>query len=149
MLTKVVDDQRKIVHILLVMKTTKSLTLTKSILENTSDDNVEVNEKGFIIVTNDDYPTHYVSLSLDISGVELELSDELNRTSVVVYRTTNQQVKDILSEDYYVYVNENSTIVIVSDDVPEYTVLFGIDDGGQISLDILTEDGVETNVGRI
>lgn len=89
-----------------------------------------------------------MSVSLDTSGVLIELNDETNRSSVVVYRTTNQQVKDILSEDYYVFVNE-STIVVVSDDVPDYKVLLGIDDGGHISIDILTEDGVETNVGQI
>ena len=146
MLTKVVDDQRKIVHSLLVMKTTKSLTT--SILTSILDDNVEVSEKNIIIVTNDDYPNHYVSVSLDTSGVLIELNDEADRSSVVVYHTTNQDVKDILSEDYYVYVDDGG-IVIVSDDLPEYKVLFGIDDGGHISIDILTEDGVETNVCRI
>ena len=131
------------------MKNDLTKNILTDILTDITDDNVEVNEKGFIIVTSDLYPNHYVSLGVDISGVELELSDETNRSSSVVYRTTNQDVKDILSEDYYVFVNENSTIVIVSDDVPEYKVLFGIDDGGQISLDILGEDRVETNVGRI
>jgi len=124
--------------------------LTNSILTDITDDNVEVNEKGFVIVTNDDYPNHYVSLGVDISGVELILTNEEDRTETVIYRTTNQLVKDILSEDYYVYTTENSVIVIKSDDVPEYTVLFGIDDGGHISLDIFNEEGgVETNVGQI
>ena len=128
--------------------TIKSI-LPNYILTDICDDNVEVNEKGSVIVTHDDYPNHYVSVSLDTSGVLIELNDELNRTSVVVHRTTNQDVKDILSEDYYVYVNENSSIVIVSDDLPDYKVLFGIGDGGYISIDILGEDGVETNVCRI
>jgi hypothetical protein len=128
----------------------KNKNITTEILENTSDSFVEVNEKGLIIVTSDSYPNHYVSLGVSISGVELILTNEEDRTETVVYRTTNQQLKDILSEDYYVYVNESSVIVIVSDDLPEYKGLFGIDDGGHISLDILTEEeGVETNVGQI
>jgi len=127
----------------------KNKNITTEILENTSDEFVEVNEKG-LIVTSDKYPTHYVSLGVSISGVELILTNEEDRTETVIYRTTNQLVKDILSEDYYVYTTENSVIIIKSDDVPEYTVLFGIDDGGHISLDIFNEEGgVETNVGQI
>jgi len=150
LITKVLDDQRKIGHCFLVMKIDlKNKNITTEILENTSDVHVEVNEKGLIIVTSDNYPNHYVSLGVTVSGVELILTNEEDRTETVIYRTTNQLVKDILSEDYYVYTTENSVIVIKSDDVPDYDILFGIDDGGHISLDIFTSEGVETNVGQI
>jgi hypothetical protein len=99
--------------------------ITTSIINTTSD--VEVNERGVIIVTSDEYPTHYVSIGLDTSGVVLSLYNETTDEETVIYRTTDTDVKDMMSEDFTSGTNEKG-IVIQSDDVP-FTVEFIVDDG--------------------
>jgi len=107
--------------------------ITSSIITSTED--VEVNERGIIIVTSDNYPNHYVSIGLDISGVVLSLHDETTDEETVIYRTTVMEVKDIMSEDFTSGTVDNG-IVIQSDDVP-YMVTFVVDDDGNIKTNVV------------
>ena len=111
-----------------------NLKITTSIINTSSD--VEVNERGVIIVTSDEYPNHYVSIGLDTSGVVLSLTNETTSVETVIYRTTDTDVKDLLSEDFTSGTNEKGGIVIQSDDVP-FTVTVTVDDGGNIKTNVV------------
>jgi len=107
--------------------------ITTSIITSTED--VEVNERGIIIVTSDSYPDNYVSIGLDTSGVVLSLHDETTDEETVIYRTTDTDVKDMMSEDFTSGTVDNG-IVIQSDDVP-YTVTFIVNDEGNIIVNVV------------
>jgi len=132
LLTKLVDNQPKIGHCFLVMKNNLK-NITSSIITSTED--VEVNERGIIIVTSDEYPTHYVSIGLDISGVVLSLHDETTDEETVIYRTTDIDVKDMMSEDFTAGTTVNG-IVVQSDDIP-FTVEFIVDGDGNIKTNVV------------